>query len=289
MSEPSADPSVPDAPPVALPEALLEVRGLEKRYGDFEAVRGIDFTARRGELYTLLGPNGAGKTTTIKVVTGLLRPSAGTVRIGGHDLLAEPVAAKRLLGYIPDRPFFYEKLTAREYVDLVADIYGVPEPARSERRDELARRFALADRLDQLIESFSHGMRQKLAFCATFIHDPQLVMIDEPWVGLDPRAIRALVGFLRERCDAGCAMVVSTHTLVLAQEISDRTGIIHDGRLIAEGTVDEMLAAQGRLSLEDVFLELTKADDELAGPGGAEGVGPDEAAGAGPEVIRGTG
>ncbi|MFH1176177.1 MAG: ABC transporter ATP-binding protein [Acidobacteriota bacterium] len=238
---------------------MIRTEGLTKRFGDTTAVDELTLSVERGEFFCFLGPNGAGKTTTIKLLTGLLRPTAGSVAIGGLDIQRSPVEAKRRLGYIPDQPFLYEKLTGRELMLLVAGLYQLPGNGLACRIEELLATFEVKTVADDLIASLSHGMRQKLCFAATFLHDPEVLVVDEPWVGLDPRSIRAVKSYLRERTRAGRAVFMSTHTLAIAEEVADRIGIIHHGRLLALGTVAEIKAlASGSGSLEDIFLELTR-------------------------------
>ncbi len=240
---------------------MIRTVGLTKRFGATVAVDRLDLEVEPGEFFCFLGPNGAGKTTTIKLLVGLLRPSAGRAVIGGHDIASEPVEAKRLLGYVPDQPFLYERLTGREFMALVAGLYRLDGARLEARIEETLAAFGAAEVADQLIGDLSHGTRQKLAFAATFLHDPRLVVVDEPWVGLDPRSIRQVKRYLKERTREGVTVFMSTHTLSIAEEVADRIGIIHQGRLLALGTVTEIKALASRPgSLEDVFLELTQED-----------------------------
>jgi len=246
-----------------LTDPVLDIKGLSKRFGDLKAVDDLTLRIGAGEFFTLLGPNGAGKTTTIKLVTGLLVPDAGTIKIAGHDLRQEPDAARQALGYIPDRPFFYEKLTGREYLDLIADLYELENARRRPLERELTELFTIACRIDEPIESYSQGMRQKLAFCGCFLHGPRIAVIDEPWVGLDPRSIRTVTAFLRKKCEEGTTIFMSTHTLSLAQKLSHRTGIIHRGTLMAIGGVEEILADKPGADLEEAFLAITREEEEI--------------------------
>lgn len=245
-------------------EAAIRIEGLIKRFGEKVAVNDIHLTIPFGEFFCCLGPNGAGKTTTIKMLTGLLRPTGGTARLGEHDIVADPVAAKRLLGYVPDTPFLYEKLTGREFMRFVAGLYQMPPDDFEPHSEELLRLFNIGQVADQLIEDYSHGMRQKLSFAACFLHRPKIVIVDEPWVGLDPKSIRFVKDFLKEKTRTeGVAVFMSTHTLAIAEEIADRIGIIHQGKLLHVGRVPEILAmAQRPGSLEDVFLQLTEDGGE---------------------------
>ena len=238
---------------------MIRTDRLRKVFGATTAVEDLTLNVGEGEFFCFLGPNGAGKTTTIKLLTGLLRPTGGRALIGGFDIVARPVEAKRLLGYIPDQPFLYEKLTAREFLRFVAGLYGIEGPGIGDRIGEFLDAFEIAAVADQLIAGLSHGTRQKIAFAATFLHRPRVVVVDEPWVGLDPRSTRNVKTYLRERAREGVTMFMSTHTLSIAEEIADRIGIIHNGRLLATGSVREIKALASRPgTLEDVFLELTR-------------------------------
>ena len=239
----------------------LQVTGLTRRYGDVVALDGLDLEVRPGEIIGFLGPNGAGKTTTLRVCAGLLRPDAGAVRIAGHALADEPLAAKARLGFVPDRPFLYERLTAREFLDFVAALYDVPPALAQERAAAMFERFELASAADALIETYSLGMRQKVSVVAALIHDPPLLMLDEPLQGLDPQAARALKDVLRERVARGFGVLVSTHLLEVAERLCDRVVILHHGRKRAEGTLEQLRARAAtpgaQATLEDVFLALT--------------------------------
>ena len=238
---------------------MISTEGLTKRFGATLAVDGLDLEVAAGEFFCFLGPNGAGKTTTIKLLTGLLRPTAGRARIGGFDIARQPVDAKRLLGYIPDQPFLYERITAREFMELVAGLYRLGARGLDERVESLLAEFGIADAADQLTGDLSHGTRQKLSFAATFLHEPRVVVVDEPWVGLDPLAIRQVKTYLKRKTREGLTVFMSTHTLSIAEELADRIGIILRGRLLAQGNVAEIKAlATSYGSLEDVFLELTR-------------------------------
>lgn len=245
---------------------MILTENLTKRFGSKTAVNALNLRIDPGTFFCFLGPNGAGKTTTIKMLTGLLHPAAGRAVLGGHDIQQEPVAAKRLLGYVPDQPFLYDKLTGREFMHFVAGLYQLPAGSWEKQRDELLGMFEIAAVADQLIEDYSHGMRQKLSFAACFLHKPQIVIVDEPWVGLDPKNIRFVKDFLKEKTRTeGVTVFMSTHTLSIAEEIADVIGIINSGRLLHLGTVEQIKALRAQPgSLEDVFLELTRADDEAA-------------------------
>jgi ABC-2 type transport system ATP-binding protein len=238
---------------------MIRLEALTKRYGAHEAVRNLSLHVPAGELFGFLGPNGAGKTTTIKMIAGLLRPTSGRIEIAGHDLAAHPVEAKGALGFIPDRPFLYEKLSALEFMRFVAGIYGFDVGALNGRIDELLALVELHEVRSQLIESFSHGMKQRLVMASAFLHQPKVMVVDEPMVGLDPRGARLIKQVFREYCDSGNSVFVSTHTLEVAQELCDRIGIILRGELVALGTMDELKAkaeTKGQ-DLEEIFLKLT--------------------------------
>jgi len=238
---------------------VIDVQGLVKRYGAFTAVDDVDLEVGPGEIHGFLGPNGAGKTTTIRIIAGLLKPTAGRVAINGHDLATRPEAAKLSLGFIPDRPFIYEKLTAGEFLRFHAGLFGMDGDGVPERVAELLELFELSRWEGELVESFSHGMKQRLVMCAAFLHRPQAVVVDEPMVGLDPRGARLIKDVFRHMSRRGVAILMSTHTLEVAQEMCDRISIIQKGRIIARGTVDELrtLAGSRDEQLTPVFLKLT--------------------------------
>ncbi len=237
---------------------MIRVEGLKKRYGSFEAVHGVDLHVRPGEVFGFLGPNGAGKTTTLKMIAGLLKPTEGSVVIADVDTAVDPVAAKRVIGYIPDRPYLYEKLTAREFLTFIGGIYGVDDAHVAERTVELLDTFGLTRFTDELVEGFSHGMKQRLTLCAALLHHPRLLVVDEPMVGLDPAGAKLIKEVFRGMADDGRTVFLSTHTLDVAEAICDRVAIIVHGRIVAMGTVAELkdLHLNGDGKLEDVFLEL---------------------------------
>ena len=242
--------------------AIIEVENLSRSFGSVIAVDDVSFEVQPGEIFGFLGPNGAGKTTTIKMLVGLLLPTAGTVAIDGVDLAAEPLRAKRLFGFIPDRPYVYNKLTGREFLRFVAGLYGV-DGDWTRRAEELLRLFDLLDWGDELVEGYSHGMRQRLVFCAAFLHRPKVLIVDEPMVGLDPRGARLLKRVFREYAAQGNTIFMSTHTLEVAEEVCDRIAIIDRGGIIALGTMDELRArATGGRDLESIFLQLTGGEEE---------------------------
>jgi ABC-2 type transport system ATP-binding protein len=243
---------------------MIELERLTKRYGDFTAVDGLSLQVARGEIFGFLGPNGAGKTTTIRMMMGLLQPTGGRIRLGGFDLAEQPIDAKRLAGFVPDRPFLYEKLTAVELLRFCADLYEVPASVREPRLEKLLGIFDLSEWAGELIESYSHGMKQRLAFAAALLHEPQLLVVDEPMVGMDPRGARVLRSLLRSLALGGTTLFLSTHSLEVAEALCDRIGIIQSGKLIAIGTLDELRSRAGDATrLEEVFLKLTGAEDML--------------------------
>jgi ABC-2 type transport system ATP-binding protein len=238
---------------------MIAVESLVKTYGSFTAVDGVSLSVAPGEIHGFLGPNGAGKTTTIRMIAGLLKPTRGKVTINGHDLAAEPEAAKASLGFIPDRPFIYEKLTAREFLRFHGGLYGMEASEVEDRAAEVLDLFELARWQGELVESFSHGMKQRLVMCAAFLHRPRAVLVDEPMVGLDPRGARLIKDIVRYMSGKGVAILMSTHTLEVAQEMCDVISIILRGQIIARGTVDELRALAGGEDehLTPVFLKLT--------------------------------
>ncbi|MBW3533859.1 MAG: ABC transporter ATP-binding protein [Gemmatimonadetes bacterium] len=242
---------------------MLRLEGVVKRYGSFEAVKGVDLDVRSGEIFGFLGPNGAGKTTTIRMVAGVLRPSGGRVLIGGDDMNTRPGAAKQRIGYIPDRPYLYEKLTGGEFLRFVAGLWGRDGAEAEARGDRLLELFSLTEWKDELVESYSHGMRQKLLISSALVHQPELIVVDEPMVGLDPRSARILKDLLRTFVEGGGTVFLSTHTLEVAEALCDRIAIIQEGLIIALGTMDELRAQShaGEAHLEEIFLRVTGGDE----------------------------
>lgn len=237
---------------------MIQLDALTKKYGDFTAVDALDLHVPAGQLFGFLGPNGAGKTTTLRMIAGILRPTAGRIRIGGIDVVERPNEAKSRLGFIPDRPFIYEKLTGMEFLRFVAGLYGQQGAQIEHRARELLGLFDLEDWRDELVESYSHGMRQKLIISGAFVHRPDVIVVDEPMVGLDPKAARTLKDLFREYTRRGHTIMMSTHTLEVAQNLCDRIAIIRRGRIAAAGSMDELRrhAESGTEGLEDIFLRL---------------------------------
>jgi ABC-2 type transport system ATP-binding protein len=243
---------------------MIELKNLTKQYGRILAVDRLTLSVAKGEIFGFIGPNGAGKTTTIRMLAGVLSPTQGEVIIDGIPMAADQVAAKRVIGFIPDRPFLYEKLTGMEFMRFSADLYGVMDGFFRQRAEEMLIRFSLYDWADELIEAYSHGMRQRLVIASALLHDPKVIIVDEPMVGLDPAGIRLVKDLLRELARQGTTVFMSTHTLSIAEDLCDRIGVIHRGRLIALGTTGD-LRGTARLEegdLEEVFLRLTGKEGE---------------------------
>ena len=245
---------------------MIELLGVTKTYGTKRAVDGLDLSVRAGELFAFLGPNGAGKTTTIKMVCGLLRPTTGTVRVGGHP--AESQQARQLIAYVPDQPYLYEKLTGREFLRFVVEMYGLDPKAATRRIGELIDVFEMGDYVDELAENYSHGMKQRVVFASALVHEPKVLIVDEPLVGLAPRSARIVKDLFVSQARAGVAVLMSTHLLSIAEELADTIGIVDHGRLLAHGTLGDLrdrLQSQG--PLEDLFLKLTGGDRPIVGGG----------------------
>ena len=251
---------------------MIRTTKLTKNFGALRAVDTLELDIQQGEFFAFLGPNGAGKTTTIKMLTGLLKPTSGSVQVAGFDIQQEPTAAKRLISYVPDFPFLYEKLTPREFLRFVGELYELPRAKIATSTGDLFAQFHLTDYHNELIENLSHGTRQRVAIAAGLLHDPSVFIIDEPMVGLDPKHARIVKDEFKARSRAGCTVFLSTHTLSVAEEMADRIGIINHGRLIALGTVDELRRqnADADGALEKIFLSLVDAEEkhreEVEGP-----------------------
>lgn len=237
---------------------MIEIQHLTKKFGNTLAVDNLNLSVPAGEFFSLLGPNGAGKTTTLKLVAGLLRPTSGTVSVGGYDMAGKKAEAKKLISFIPDVPYVYEKLTGKEFLYFIGELYKLDKNYYRAETEHLLELFHMADYGNQLMESYSHGMRQKIVICSALLPGPSLIIIDEPMVGLDPKSIRLVKDILRSCADQGATILMSTHTLALAEEVSNRMGIIHKGRMISTGTVEEIKkSSEEKAKLEDVFLKLT--------------------------------
>jgi ABC-2 type transport system ATP-binding protein len=243
---------------------LIEIHDLSKTYGEKLAVNNISLNVTGGEVFGFLGPNGAGKTTTIKMIVGLLKPSSGSVKVAGFDIQAQPLDAKAACGYVPDTPNLYAKLSGRELLRFVADLYNLDRTQAAKRADELLQLLDLSAAADDTIDSYSHGMQQKASLAAALMHDPKVLVLDEPTVGLDPKSARLIKDLLRQLAERGAAVFLSTHILEIAERMCDRIGIINKGELIAVGSMDELrsLGKAGEVSLEDIFLSLTGGADE---------------------------
>ncbi|MSR30013.1 MAG: ABC transporter ATP-binding protein [Gemmataceae bacterium] len=243
---------------------MIEMVDVVKKYGDKLAVDHVSLTIREGELFAFLGPNGAGKTTTIKLLCNLLFPNQGTIRIGGLDLRTHGEQARRMLSYVPDLPFLYEKLTGLEFLEFIGDVYGMNRDLTREKIQEVSALFQLDPFLNDLTERYSHGMRQRTVFAAALLHDPKILIVDEPTVGLDPKSVRQLKDTLRKQADMGKAIFLSSHSLDIVEELADTIGIIFQGRLIAFGSL-EAIKNQAEMdgSLEQVFLKMTEESEEI--------------------------
>lgn len=237
---------------------MIELVGLEKQYSNIKAVNKINLTVNKGEVFGFLGPNGAGKTTTIKMIVGILRPTSGTVAVDGIDVAKDPINAKKVMGFIPDRPYIYEKLTAMEFLMFISGLFNMDQKQARAKAKELLAMFELQRWEDELVEQFSHGMRQRLIMSAAFLHQPKLIVVDEPMVGLDPKGARLVKKLFKEAAMAGMTIFMSTHTLEVAQEVCDRIAIINQGNIIACGTMEELRQKNGSdQGLEQIFLGLT--------------------------------
>ncbi len=239
---------------------MIELKDLTKKYVDFPAVDHLNLSIQKGEIFGFIGPNGAGKTTTIKMIGGILEPTSGSIMIAGINMKNHPEKAKSKIGFIPDRPYLYEKLTGMEFLKFVADLYGVDSDIFLKKAGQHLKMFSLLDWSNELIESYSHGMKQRLIMAAALLHDPEVIIVDEPMVGLDPVAIMMVKDLFKNLAKQGVTVFMSTHTLKIAEEICDRIGVIHKGQLIATGTTEDLQreAQVSNADLEQVFLNLTK-------------------------------
>ncbi|HYF49271.1 MAG TPA: ABC transporter ATP-binding protein [Planctomycetota bacterium] len=255
-----------EPPPPPSPDTMIEIRKLRKVYGEKIALHELDLSVKAGEVFAFLGPNGAGKTTTIKILSGLLRPTSGDAFVAGFDLSVHGLQARSVMSYVPDEPYLYEKLTAREFLNMIGDLYGMKRELINERIEAVSRTFELSEFIDTLCESYSHGMKQRTVIAAALLHEPRLLVIDEPMVGLDPKSARTVKDTLKALAkEKGMTVFMSTHTLSVAEETADRIGILSHGRLAALGTLDEIrqvrakgTGSDGKERLEDLFLELTR-------------------------------
>jgi ABC-2 type transport system ATP-binding protein len=245
-------------------QTLIETHNLLKRYGNKIAVENVSLQVHGGEVFGFLGPNGAGKTTTIKMIVGLLQPTSGTVMVAGYDVQSQPLLAKASSGYVPDTPNLYAKLSGRELLQFVGDLYDMDRKQAAQRTDELLRMFDLAAVAGDTVDSYSHGMQQKASLACALMHDPKVLVLDEPTVGLDPKSARLIKDILRQMAERGAAVFLSTHILEIAERMCDRIGIINKGELVAVGTMSELrsLGKAGEVSLEDIFLGLTGGAEE---------------------------
>src|SRR5277367_3832399 len=241
-------------------QTMIEIINLVKKFGDLTAVNDVSLTIPRGQFFAMLGPNAAGKTTTLKILAGLMKPTSGCARVCGFDMQTQPLEARRRIAYVPDFPFLYDKLTAWEFFRFTGQLFQMSDARIESNANELISRFHLAEFVNRPLESLSHGTRQRVAIVSALLHDPEVFVIDEPMVGLDPQHARVVKDVLKERSRAGVTVLVSTHQLSVAEEMADRIGIIHSGRLIAVGNRDELRKQSGTAGpMEDVFLALTAA------------------------------
>ncbi|EKD82465.1 MAG: hypothetical protein ACD_39C01278G0002 [uncultured bacterium] len=244
-------------------EPVIRFCDIRKQYGTFTALKSVSLEIYKGELFGFLGPNGAGKTTLIRILTGIIQPTSGQILIGQHDLISQPDKAKAMLGYVPDRPYLYEKLTPLEYFEFMGGLYNVAAERIVSKGEEMLRMFDLWDRRNELIESFSHGMKQKVAMSAAILHDPEIFVVDEPTVGLDPKSVKLAKDFFKRLIASGKTVFLTTHTLSVAQDLCNRIAIIRQGDIVALGNMNELQkrASMPGNNLEDVFLKIT--DEEL--------------------------
>lgn len=246
-------------------ETIIEIKELQKKYGEVNALKPTNLTINKGELFGFLGPNGAGKTTMIRMLAGIIKPTGGSINICGFDLLKDPDNAKRTLGYVPDRPYLYEKLSPLEYFDFMGGLYDVPQELIFKHGEEMLKMFDLWDKRNELIESFSHGMKQKVAMSAATLHDPSVLVVDEPTVGLDPKSVKMMKKYFKELVNERRKTIfLTTHTLSVAEDLCDRIAIIRSGEICALGTMEQLQAQAGTPEgnhLEDIFLKLTEEEN----------------------------
>ena len=244
---------------------MIEIINLTKDYGTTIAVNNLSLNVASGEIYGFIGPNGAGKTTTIRMMGGIIAPTSGSVIIDGYDMAKNPVGAKQIIGFVPDRPFLYEKLTGREFLKFSSDLYSVNSAIFEQKSESLLKQFALWDWANEIIEAYSHGMKQRLIIAAALLHDPKVLIIDEPMVGLDPAGVRMVKDILKQLAANNITIFLSTHTLSIAEDLCHRIGVIHKGTLLAQGTLPELneAAKTGEAKLEEVFLNLVSQEWEL--------------------------
>jgi ABC-2 type transport system ATP-binding protein len=244
---------------------MIRIEAIEKRYGNFQALKPLDLHVKKGEVFGFLGPNGAGKTTLIRMLAGVLPPTAGQIWIDGFDLAKDPLGAKSQVGYIPDRPYLYEKLTAKEMLEFIGGVYGLEREVIEHRGEALLRSYGLWKVADQLVEGFSHGMKQRLTFCTSLLHNPPLVIVDEPMVGLDPGGARQVKDVFRQIASEGRTVFLSTHSLDVAQEVCDRLVILNHGEIVAQGSYSEIRsnAHPSAKDLEEVFLCILEEESQL--------------------------
>ena len=245
--------------------AAIETFGLTKKFGSLNAVNNIDLTINKGEIFGFLGPNGAGKTTTIKLLTGLLKPTSGTAKIMGKDIQKNPIEAKAVIGLVPDEPRIYEKLTGIEFLRFMGNLFGIEKGIIEKKIGELLKLFDLTSRGEELIQGYSHGMKQKIAIAGALIHSPKVLFFDEPTVGLDPKSARIIKDILKFRAKSGDCIFISTHILEIAERMCDRIGIIQDGKMVVEGDMEELrkLSKDDKGNLEEIFLQLTGGDEDI--------------------------
>ncbi|MAY79498.1 MAG: ABC transporter [Deltaproteobacteria bacterium] len=246
---------------------MIRLKGIAKRYGNFQAVHPLDLEVNRGEVFGFLGPNGAGKTTTNRILAGVLPATEGSIEIDGISMEKNPVECRKRIGFIPDRPFLYEKLTAREFLAFIGGIYSMEPESIEPRTNEVLQENGLLDRADELIEAYSHGMKQRLVLSAAILHRPAVLIVDEPMVGLDPHGARRIKNLFRELANDGRTVFLSTHSLDVAQEVCDRVGILYRGRIVALGKVDELMKSDDA-DLEAVFLRITEEEESAHQTGG---------------------